>query len=161
MRLFRKYSTIKGLMDRFTIIKIGKLHIRYHKIFGKDETELFHSHPFNYISIILSGGYTDLSIQVDNSIKKEVLKALSTVKRKHSTQHRLEDILPNTKTLFITWGNFGWQAFNPNQKQDFSIEMVKTKNGWYKKCNGIIYIDNEDYYAAKNETRHSIHQHRT
>lgn len=59
MILFKPYSNIKDFLLRFTLIKIGGLHIRLHKIIDKDKTALYHNHPFNYISIILKGGYNE------------------------------------------------------------------------------------------------------
>lgn len=144
-------------MFRYTILKIGKLHIRYHRVFGKDETELFHNHPFNYITVILSGGYTDVVMDEEGFTTKRILGLFSIMKRSHSVYHRLEDIKPNTRTLFFTYGEYTWDAFLPNCKET-NLVMVKTPTGWYKKYKGVNFIEHEDYTKAMEEQRHSIHQ---
>lgn len=78
--MFKKYSSISGYLERFTLFKIGKLHVRVHHILSADGTIYCHNHPFHYISIILKGGYVEQIIEGDRligllkkSIKEEAL----------------------------------------------------------------------------------------
>lgn len=103
MIIFKPYSNIKNFLHRYTLLKIGSLHIRLHKVTDKDRTTLFHNHPFNYISIILKGGYTETYI-VNGIEKMSTSSFLSVIKRKHSCYHRIDDIKSETITLFIAYG---------------------------------------------------------
>jgi len=161
MLFFKPYSGIKDFLYRWTIIKIGNLHIRLHKIVNKDMTTLYHNHPFNYISIILFGGYTEKCIIND---KKFLFnhKFLSIIKRKHNDYHQIVNIKGKyVITLFIAYGKYSWNAINMNDdKTNDGIyqRKINEKIVWCKKENGIWYIGNIDEKIAKNETRHSIHQ---
>lgn len=51
-------------LERYTILKIGLLHIRIHYIKDIDRSVFYHNHLFHYISIILKGGYSDEVIDI-------------------------------------------------------------------------------------------------
>lgn len=160
MRFFKPYSNIKDFLQRYTLFKMGKLHIRLHKLVDEDKTPLYHNHPFHYISIILKGGYTESILENDKTIFKSH-SLLSVIKRDRNVYHRIDKLNGETITLFIAWGNYGWKAFNtkPDITQDGLFErMINGKRIWCKKHNGIWFIGNSNKEVAQNETRHSIHQ---
>ena len=160
MTLFKPYSNVKDFLQRFTLLKIGKLHIRLHRIVGQDTTTLFHNHPFDYISIILSGGYTELVMKEDET-KCHHHSFLSVIRRSHLTFHRIESCKKNTLSLFLTYGDYGWNAINisGNMENDGIFErQINGNTVWSKKQNGIWFIGNKNKNIALNETRHSIHQ---
>lgn len=160
MIIFKPYTNIKDFLQRFTLLKIGSLHIRLHKIIDKDNTTLFHTHPFNYISIILKGGYTEQIIVEDVIVIKEY-KFLSIIKRKHDVFHRIDEIKGETITFFIAYGKYNWSSFNTcNDNSDDGVfeRFINDKKVWSKKENGIWFIGNKDKTVAVEETRHSIHQ---
>ena len=160
MILFKPYSNIKDFLHRFTILKIGNLHIRLHKITDKDRTTLFHNHPFHYISIILKGGYSESYIH-NQKIKRVKHNFLSIIKRSNTVYHRIDEIKSETITLFIAYGNYRWSAFNTNTDKTNDGIFKRSINGidvWCKKENGIWFIGNSNKDTALNETRHSIHQ---
>lgn len=160
MIFLKKYSSIKDFLQRFTLLKIGTLHIRLHKIIDKDRTTLLHNHPFNYISIILKNGYTETYLE-DGVEKVCSHSFLSIIKRKHSCYHRIDYIRGETITLFIAYGKYGWNAFNTkdeNITNGVYKRTVNDKSLWSKKENGIWFIGHSNKNDAKNELRHSIHQ---
>jgi len=159
--LFKPYTSIKDFLQRFTLVKVGNLHIRLHKITDKDRTTLFHNHPFNYISIVLKGGYSETFI--DNKIEKVRSHGfLSIIKRRHSCYHRIDEIKgESTITLFIAYGKYNWNAFNTRDENETNGVFERTVNDkrlWCKKSNGIWFIGHFSKIDAQNETRHSIHQ---
>lgn len=160
MILFKPYSNIKDFLQRYTLLKIGTLHIRLHKITDKDRTTLFHNHPFDYISIILKNGYTETFL--DNGVEKICSHGfLSVIKRKHSTYHRIDEIKGETITLFIAYGKYDWKAFNTKNEANTDGIYQRSVNGktlWCKRSNGIWFIGHTNKTDAENETRHSIHQ---
>lgn len=159
MKFFKPYSSIKDFLRRFTILKIGNLHIRLHKIVDMDQSTLFHNHPFNYISIILKGGYSETYIKDDTEIKR-THGFLSVIKRSHNVYHRIDSIKGKTITLFIAYGKYNWNAYNTEKIIEYGLyeREINGRKVWSKKENGIWFIGNENRTVAENETRHSIHQ---
>jgi hypothetical protein len=159
VRIFKPYSNIKDFLHRFTLLKIGRLHIRLHKIMGPDVSGFFHSHPFKYLSIVLRGSYIE---DVLGAITKRKYHGTgSFIFRGEKTFHKIIKAAPNTMTLFITWGNYEWRALNLNpQKVPNGLyqRTINEKNLWAKRENDIWFVGNEDYEIARKETRHSIHQ---
>ncbi len=102
MILFKRYINIKNFIQRYTILHIGKLHIRIHKITDCDKTTLYHNHPFHYISIILKGGYSE-KILGDNKIYSHGV--FSVICRNNMIYHRIESLKSITTTLFIAYGS--------------------------------------------------------
>ena len=112
----KSYKSLKGYLERFTLLKIGRLHIQIHNILSKDVTPFQHTHPYSYISIILSGGYVE-------KVRETFLTHYKggIIFRKSTTPHRITSVLPGTKTLFITWITkdklWRFQAFGDTSKE--------------------------------------------
>ena len=98
LTVLKPYKSLPGYLHRFTLLKLGRLHIRVHSILVPDGTPFLHTHPFHYISLILSGGYAE-------KLKNQtcVHRRGSLIFRKAATAHQITAVQPNTKTLFITW----------------------------------------------------------
>jgi hypothetical protein len=161
MIFFKPYSNIQDFLYRFTILKIGKLHIRIHKITDKDQTDLYHNHPFHYLSIILWGGYTESRLKDFT----EVLNSygfLSFIFRKSSSFHKILSIKKQTYTLFFAYGSYGWEAFNPNlieiDEPKIYQRSINGKIKWCKKHKGVWFIGHESKEEAEKEIRYSIYQ---
>lgn len=158
MIFFKKYRSIHGFLNRFTIFKIGTLHVRIHNIESEDKTTLFHTHPFDYISIVLSGGYTE-KIRGYSFVERGFL---SIAYRSHNVFHKIVSVKPNTKTLFISFGKYTWTAVDENNKwyNDCGIyeRIVNGKKLYCKKKGGVWYIGNLNVDQAIIEPRASIYQ---
>lgn len=130
---FKPYSSLKNYMNRFTLIHIGRLHIRIHTILSEDKTPFLHNHPFYYLSIILKGGYTEES---EIGIKK--FKKGSFIFRTPNFFHRLQHVSSPTHTLFITWipKNSTWQI-KPSKN---------SHNEWIMYPSGIYLRNLSDSY---------------
>lgn len=161
MRIFKPYSNIKDFLYRFTILKIGKLHIRIHKIVSEDKTTFFHNHPFNYVSFILKGGYTE-TVLLDKKEKDIKHNLFSIIIRSKNVYHRIKKADKITITLFFAYGNYGWNAINTKDndinEDGIFLRNVNGKELWSKRENHIWFIGHNDYLKAKDENRHSIHQ---
>ena len=156
----RPYVNIRGFLKRYTLFKIGSLHIRIHTILDKDKTTLYHNHPFNYISIVIKGGYVEKYIK-NNEIIIKNNKLFTIIKRDSRIYHRIEEIKKPTITLFIAYGKYDWSAINTveNTFTDGVFEReINNKILWSKRENGIWFIGNVNKDEAFNETRHSVHQ---
>jgi len=88
--------------------------VRLHEIIRSDMDRELHDHPFDFVSIILSGGYYE--VREDGSIKW--YPAGSVLLREAETAHRLIVPAP-TWTLVIrspyrrTWGFYAKQGWVP------------------------------------------------
>jgi hypothetical protein len=111
-RLFPDYKSLAGYLERRTLLRIGRLHIRLHRIRSADKTPFLHSHPFAYVSIVLSGGYTE---QTERGFTSH--RAGAVLWRPSSLHHRLEAVRPGTLTLFITWARAdnSWSLRRPTE----------------------------------------------
>ena len=163
MILLKKYRSIPKYLERFTIIKILNLHIRIHNILSEDKTPFYHTHPFHFISIIISGGYTEEYIH-HNQIITKTHKPFIPIIRNKKTYHKIKSVEPNTKTLFIAIGNtkqWHLKSLNPNINRPENGLYLRNINNQtvYSKChNGMFHIGSQNQNIAKNETRLSIYQ---
>ncbi|GAF74628.1 unnamed protein product [marine sediment metagenome] len=160
MVFFKKYRSIPFFLLRFTLLEIGPLHIRTHKIIGEDVTSLLHNHPFNYISIIIRGGYTE-TVKSRKGLVEKRHGLFSFVSRRASTYHRIDTVLPETTTLFFAFGRKSWNAIQQSGKTSemfIQQRIINDINVWSKNVNGIWFIGHENKRDAEKESRHSIYQ---
>lgn len=104
------YRHLPGYMERFWILPYGRLGVaaRVHHILRSDDDCAFHDHPWPYLTIILKGGYFEVTPRFDESglylgERREWRKPGSILFRRAKSWHRLEvpdDV--DTWTLFIT-----------------------------------------------------------
>lgn len=114
MRFWKPYKSLTGYLKRFTILQCGRVHIRIHRILSADKTPFLHTHPFHYVSIIVSGGYWE---KINDRIIHHTVGSI--ICRRATDAHRIVKVSPNTKTLFITWcTDSGWQLSPDNQQPD-------------------------------------------
>lgn len=104
------HKSLAGYMERRTVLRLGRLHVRLHRLLSADRTPFLHTHPFSYVSVILRGGYTE---QQDERFI--TYSAGHVLARRSSVYHRLESVRPGTLTLFITWerGDRAWNLQKP------------------------------------------------
>lgn len=120
----KEYKSLKGYLERYTVLQLGKLHIRLHKIKSADKTPFKHSHPFHYVSVILRGGYTE---KIDGEIKTHTVGRI--IIRRNTTMHRIQSVQPGTVTLFFTWKT-------PDYKWQFSEEQCELPE-WQHYAKGV------------------------
>lgn len=142
MRFLKSYSPLKNYLERWTLFKVHRLHVRLHEIKSDDATPFLHSHPFSYISIILRGKYTETLETKELSHKR-----FSIICRSSKTFHRIINVDPNTVTLFIAIStkNNTWEL----KKANIDIEGWETyKHGLYvRNINGkTIYSKFDEFW---------------
>ena len=163
MKLLKKYSSIPKYLERFTILQIFNFHIRIHNILSEDKTPYYHNHPFSFMSIILSGGYTEEVLR-DDKVITENHSRFHFIFRNRNTYHKIKSIKPNTKTLFFAIGNskkWHLKSLDPiiNRPENGVYKRVINDRKVYSKCdNGMYYIGSENIETAIKETRLSIYQ---
>ncbi len=144
MTILKSYSPLKGYLERWTIFRKGRLHVRLHYLKKDDCTPFLHSHPFSYISLILKGGYTETLEHKDVMHKR-----FSLIFRNAKTFHRLKKVDPNTLTFFIAWSTKdkkwdlknidldvpGWTVYDPGiyiRRVNGKLVYSKFDNHWKK-----------------------------
>lgn len=112
-RMLPDHKSLAGYMERRTLLHVGRLHIRLHRIRSCDATPFLHSHPFSYLSVILRGGYVE---QTERGIFRFSRGAF--LWRPSTVHHRLVSVDPGTLTLFITWKrkDNDWRLVRPAQQ---------------------------------------------
>lgn len=160
---WKEYTSIPKYLERFTILKFFNLHIRIHKLLSEDKTVFYHNHPFHFLSIVISGGYTEEYLKDDKVITK-YHKKWAFIFRNKNRYHSIKSVEPNTKTLFFAIGNYKkWHLKsitpNVNRPKDGIYRRVIKGNKVYSKCyNGMFYIGSRDSDMARKESRLSIFQ---
>ncbi len=160
---FKKYTSIPKYLERFTILKIFKLHIRIHRILSEDKTVFYHNHPFNFLSIILNGGYTE-EVLIGDTVITKIHNRFHFIFRNKNTYHKIKSIKPNTKTLFFAIGNdkkWHLKSIDPiiNRPEDGIYKRIINDKKVFSKCNdGMFYIGSDNINEAMRECRMSIFQ---
>lgn len=143
LSFFKKYTSIENYLERFTILKIGKLHIRIHNILSSDKTPFFHNHPFGYISFILKGGYIEERL-VNNKIVEKKYSRYSIIVRNKNMYHRIKTLEIPTKTLFIAYGRSLWKLKTLESKNRLEdgiyTRTIKNEKIYCKVKDGMFYI---------------------
>lgn len=120
---FKKVKTIKDktgelIFERFAIIQCSFFAFYIHKIYREDRDPFPHNHPWNYISMILWGGYTELLvIEPGVASSKSVMvhrRMFSFSKGDRHCFHRIFQLHRKpTITLFFTFGTWlQWYYLN-------------------------------------------------
>lgn len=162
LKRFSRCIPLAGYLDRVTIFRLGKLHVRIHAIHKPDATPYQHSHPFDYCTIVLSGGYTE---EYGDKLRR-ISRGCIHCAKSHAA-HRIIKVEPNTRTLFIAYykKNFSWN-FRPSAYP--ATSWIDYKKGVYKRVlsNKILFCKFDGYWRkgseceiiAQTETQPSINQ---
>jgi hypothetical protein len=169
MRFFKKYPSIPNYLSRFTVLKLGRLHIRLHKITSADATPYLHNHPFWYLSLVLGGGYTEQVLKpTSNHLYTSTFGLGSIIVGSPHKLHRIADCT-FARTLFITWASdVQWTlqrhpavappaTFKAPATPGLYRRKVNGKDLWCK-FNNYWYIGSSDPKKASTITKFSIHQ---
>ena len=92
---------------------------RVHHIATPDEDRHLHDHPWDFVSIVLRGGYKEirpLGVEpgFDGDEERTYLvdrRPGSVAVRRSTDRHRIVSVLPDTWTLFITGPKRQWWGF--------------------------------------------------
>lgn len=86
---------------RWKIFSIGNFSVNIHKICKADEDKHLHNHPWNFMSIVLKGGY----IERLQSGKANLRTFLNTAIRRAEKFHKIDEMVTKTVyTLNFMWG---------------------------------------------------------
>lgn len=107
-------------MYRWAFIFFG-YSIRVHKWIRSDDKRFMHDHPWSFVTFVLKGGYTDVSLDKDGKEVRQVLKAGSVQYRAAEHKHYVDVPVGGAWTLLFTgahkrkWGFWieGKRLFRP------------------------------------------------
>jgi hypothetical protein len=118
--------------DKRLIAKFPNLYIHTFKRLENPDGAMDHTHPWNFYSYIISGGYTEFY-----NGKEFYRKKGSFRKQKHDEVHQLIKVDPDTYTVFIHGFRKGPWLFKP-RKCETICETCKNNFG---KC----YLENKQF----------------
>lgn len=110
-------------MGRWGLFETRWLSARVHHIASADDDRALHDHPWNFVSLVLSGGYTELR---PDSIEPHWCRMVgldweyasgferragSIAFRRATDRHRVMEVQPGTYTLFIYGSTVQWWGF--------------------------------------------------
>lgn len=120
----RWYKT-KGLVDVLQVVSTPFGGIAINKIKKEDPSFLYHDHPWNFVSFILRGHYSERLWsnwqEFDNSeVKRRGRFSLHRIS--HKTAHQIYECEPNTYTVMFygKWQRDGFRFYAGGQKADLS-----------------------------------------
>jgi len=121
-------SHIGGYMHRW-IVQTPWGTVRLHRILRADAGWDLHDYPFDFTSLILRGGYTEVRERDDEDGPVYVARMFTAgrvVRRQAADLHRITAVLPGTLTLVVSgprvrkWGfltRLGWVPHDAYQGQ--------------------------------------------
>lgn len=134
----RLFNKLKGfyqdlsLLKRFFLLKTPWFRICLHNIVAPDNgSDYPHDHPWSFVRLILSGGYTEQIYNRDYKLLETKKRKIFRVDKKDfNFVHKIVNVKPNTWTLFIT---------GPKRKEWGFI----TEGGW------IFWREYFDYWGEE------------
>lgn len=132
-------------IERYHVVRIGKLTIMLHRYLGSDGDRSVHDHPWLWsLGIPLVGGYSEERVIGFCPEKNWLSKSVNIRPWRWNfigamRFHRIEYVLPGTWTLFITYNRFKSWSFASNMigvngnfvalSQPYNVKGVA---GWQK-----------------------------
>lgn len=130
MKFFQKVREIRskrGILhfQRYAIFETSFLSLYIHRIYRRDEDEHLHSHPWNFITMVLWGAYTALDENMN--LTRKGLGSWSWM-----TRHGYHKIFSIEKspvtTIFLTYGKKGPWYYLVDGKPMFHETYRSMKN---------------------------------
>lgn len=164
----KAHQHLLGYLHRWTVCKIGKLHVRLHHLLTPDGTPFLHSHPFWYVSFIFEGGYSE-QVLVDGRLVGKSHTAPALIFRHPSTYHRISTVDPVCKTICFTWLSHGWDLLTHPEIAPPAGYHVPSAPGVYQRIingrsvyskfdGGVWWVGKRLMVDAAESTQLSIHQ---
>ncbi|MBA4315592.1 MAG: hypothetical protein C0422_09755 [Alcaligenaceae bacterium] len=107
------YFHLEGYMERYWLLPYARWRpaARIHHILRSDDDRVFHDHPWAYVTVILRGGYWEITPVFDPSglyqgEQKKWYGPGSVLFRKAKSWHRLE--LPKGETCWTLFSTGQW-----------------------------------------------------
>lgn len=112
---------------RFAIFQIYNFCSLYvHFIYKSDKDPYTHSHPWNFLGVILKGGYLEQIYKKDRYFyKKRTFGSILAGSRNYF--HKIQKVFKPTISLFLVWGEYKPWHYNLETKLVESGEYRKEK----------------------------------
>lgn len=121
--LIRKLFLVKEIkskagvvhFQRYRLLNTPWLKIYVHKICQSDQDRHMHDHPWNFVSLLLSGSYREYSAVSPRwqDVKERVIAAGRMVRHHHTDAHRIRLLTPHVWSLVFAYGKtrpWGYQT---------------------------------------------------
>ena len=152
INLFQKLFLVKEIKSKDGVLHFRRYRLLWtpwfaiyiHRIYKSDDDLHPHSHPWNFISLILSGAYCEelYKQELDQvsiverwfwTTKYNVFLPLSIGKRNRHQFHRITTLIGPVTSLVLTYGKCsGWGYKVGGQYVDFKKYRENKKDGLYE-----------------------------
>lgn len=76
--------------------------LRLHRILREDTDRDLHDHPFDFASLVVSGGYVEVSRGTSRGLVVRVRRPGSVARRRAEDAHAIREVFPGTWTLVLS-----------------------------------------------------------
>lgn len=162
------YNHLPGYLHRWRLFRFRQWVVRIHRILDQDRTPFLHTHPFDYVSVVIWGGYTEQILCDDGSLRTEHHRFGSIIRRRAEDAHRIATFRTGCCTLFLakskTSEDQGWtllrhpQVTAPTNYNDAPDGLYCAPGGYRRRLNGMWMALRSSKTAAWKCTTLSIHQ---
>lgn len=136
MKFFKMVKEIRSRtgelhFQRYAIFETPILSLYIHKIYKRDEDLHLHNHPWNFITMVLDGGYEEL---LPNGKRNKIPGTISWMSR--NGYHKINQIIAGpVTTIFLSFGKWMPWGYDVNGNHVESNLYRKMKN------DGLLRID--------------------
>lgn len=137
MNLVKEIRSKEGEVHfrRWSIFENKWFRIYLHQILKADEDAHEHTHPWNFISWLISGTYIE-----DSNGKATFRKTGSLLHRKADVPHKLISVSPGCLSLVFAYG----------KRVTWGYAVNNVYGGLRKASNGLMIVHHEEYRNLKN-----------
>jgi hypothetical protein len=115
-------------LTRWRVVQTPWFALYVHRFDGPDSRFVLHDHPWNFMSIVLRGGYTEMRLnKLDRTVGEHTVKHINVVRRDDA--HYITKLLryPSWSLLLVggrkrTWGY--WEPSSPSVCQAIGNEFA-------------------------------------
>jgi hypothetical protein len=121
--------------QRYRIIECRLFALYLHYIAKADEDAHLHSHPWNFYSLILKGGYYEDIIRPDGYTSRITRRLLSLEYRFYDAYHKVIQLIKPTWTLVLVSPKkegYTWGYLVDGKHVDFETYRENKNEGMYK-----------------------------
>lgn len=109
-------------LRRMRIVETPWFGVFLHHIDSTDNDQDPHDHPWNFVSLVVRGGYTEQVLALDANasyVRRWLTWSFHVMDRRHA--HRITELVPGTVTLILHGKRRGsWGFYTPSGFRDWS-----------------------------------------
>lgn len=134
----------KTYLRRLRIVQTPWFGVMLHFLDGPDPRSTLHDHPWNFLSIVLRGGYVESRMEPGKPVVSRIVRRFNFMPR--GTAHTIFLVDPNTITLVFTGRRQGpWGYLVESRRTDFNGDLRTRVLRWIR---FDVHFHNGEFLAA-------------